>query len=46
VKANSEVPIEGMLGILKLFLGEGDYAWQFVSVPGGAIEDSGSGSCH
>ncbi len=49
---NSEVNISGVFGVLKLTLGDGTYAWQFIPVPGQtptgqtAPEPGGSGSCH
>ena len=33
-------------GVLKLTLGEGSYAFEFVPVAGRTFSDSGSGSCH
>jgi len=41
-----------VFGVLKLTLGDGTYAWQFIPVPGQtptgqtAPEPGGSGSCH
>jgi len=43
---NSEVNISGVSGVLKLTLGDGSYAWQFIPVAGQTGTDSGSGSCH
>lgn len=42
---NSEVRINNTHGVLALRLGERRYQWSFVSV-GGAVVDSGSGTCH
>jgi len=42
---NSEVNISGVFGVLKLTLGDGTYAWQFIPVAGQTATDSGSGSC-
>jgi hypothetical protein len=33
-------------GVLKLTLGPGSYAWEFLPVAGETFTDSGSGSCH
>ena len=44
--ANSEVRITGVNGVLKLALGDGTYAWQFIPVAGQTATDSGSGTCH
>ena len=33
-------------GVLKLTLGRGTYAWEFVPVAGATFRDSGTGSCH
>ena len=44
--ANSEVHITGVNGVLKLALGDGTYAWQFIPVAGQTATDSGSGTCH
>ena len=33
-------------GVLKLTLGPGTYAWEFIPAAGGAYTDSGSGTCH
>ena len=44
--ANSEVRITGVNGVLKLTLGDGTYAWQFIPVAGQTATDSGSGTCH
>ncbi len=46
VESNSEVRHTGSFGFLELTLGEGAYAWKFVSDPPGGLADSGSGSCH
>ena len=44
--ANSEVRITGTNGVLRLTLGAGTYAWQFIPVAGKTATDAGSGSCH
>ncbi len=44
--ANSEVRLTGVNGVLKLTLGDGTYAWQFIPVAGQTATDSGSGTCH
>src|SRR5882757_3541766 len=44
--ANSEVRNADTFGVLKLMLGPGKYAWEFVPVDGGAFRDSGEGTCH
>ena len=46
VRPNSEVRLSGTYGVLKLTLGDGAYAWQFVPVAGQTATDSGSGTCH
>jgi acid phosphatase type 7 len=33
-------------GVLRLTLGEGEYAWEFLPVEGGTFTDSGTGTCH
>ena len=43
---NSEVQISRVFGVLKLTLGEGTYAWQFIPGAGQTATDSGSGTCH
>ena len=43
-KANSALRF-GSFGVLRLTLGDGAYAWQFVDEAGGIL-DSGTGSCH
>ncbi len=43
---NSEVNLSLVYGVLKLTLGDGTYAWQFVPVAGQTATDSGSGTCH
>ena len=43
--ANSETLLT-TYGILKLTLEPQSYKWEFLSVDGGAVLDSGSGSCH
>jgi PKD repeat protein len=45
IRPNSEV--RGFTyGVLKLTLGSGTYAWQFVPVAGQSFTDTGSGLCH
>jgi len=44
--ANSEVRNADTFGVLKLMLGPGKYAWEFVPVDGAAFRDSGEGTCH
>jgi hypothetical protein len=41
----SEVVIQGVLGVIKLTLRAGEYDWEFVDVDS-VVRDSGSGSCH
>ena len=43
---NSEVRISKVYGVLKLTLGDGTYAWQFIPVAGQTASDSGSGTCY
>jgi Big-like domain-containing protein/calcineurin-like phosphoesterase family protein len=43
---NSEVFNGTTFGVLKLTLGAGTYAWQFIPVAGQSFTDSGSGTCH
>ena len=43
---NSEARISNVYGVLKLTLGDGTYAWQFIPVAGQTATDSGSGTCH
>ncbi len=43
---NSEVRISKVYGVLKLTLGDGTYAWQFIPVAGQTATDAGSGTCH
>src|SRR3989449_8743964 len=42
---NSEVNLSNVFGVLKLTLGDGTYAWEFITVAG-QTADSGSGRCH
>jgi PKD repeat protein len=45
IRPNSEV--RGFTyGVLRLSLGAGNYAWQFIPVAGQSFTDSGSGLCH
>jgi hypothetical protein len=43
--ANSEAVLS-MFGLLRLVLESQSYKWDFLSVDGGAILDSGTGQCH
>ena len=43
--ANSEIVLS-TFGVLRLTLDTESYRWEFLSADGGAILDSGSGSCH
>src|SRR5260370_16658662 len=45
-KPNSESRNADAFGILKLALRSGGYDWQFISEPGKAFRDAGSGKCH
>jgi acid phosphatase type 7 len=42
---NSEAINENAHGVLKLTLGPGTYAWEFLSVAGKSYRDSGTGAC-
>ncbi len=44
--ANTETYNVDTYGVLKLTLGPGTYAWEFVPVAGKSYHDSGSGTCH
>jgi hypothetical protein len=44
VKANSEVQLPGVPGVLELTLRANGYAWRYITVNG--LMDSGSGNCH
>jgi hypothetical protein len=44
--ANTEAYNTNTYGVLKLTLGPGTYAWEFVPVAGGTYRDSGTGTCH
>ncbi len=46
VKENSELRDTSSFGFLDLELGDGTYAWNFVSDPPGGLADRGSGTCH
>ncbi len=46
LKPNSEAFNSGAFGVLKLSLGEQDYAWEFIPVEGQSFSDSGSSLCH
>jgi Calcineurin-like phosphoesterase len=43
--ANSAARFADAFGVLALTLRPGGYAWRFVTVPGGATADSGTGTC-
>ena len=43
---NSEVRISKVYGALRLTLGDGTYAWQFIPVAGQTATDAGTGTCH
>ena len=45
IRPNSEKQIDKNHGVLKLTLSAGAYKWDFIAV-GGAIMDSGTGTCH
>jgi Tol biopolymer transport system component len=44
--ANSEVQLNRPIGVLKLTLGIGGYAWEFTTAPNGQVADSGQTACH
>lgn len=44
--ANQAKFIMNEFGYLKLTLGNGTYAWQFISTAGGTVGDSGTGTCN
>ena len=46
IQANSEARKAGVLGVLKLELKTGGYAWRFVPVAGSTWTDTGSATCH
>jgi Calcineurin-like phosphoesterase len=46
VQPNSEVRNSTAFGVLKVTLGSGSYAWEFVRAAGGQNSDSGSQACH
>jgi len=43
---SSEARFAGGYGVLRLELGEGEYAWRFVGVPGVEFADAGAEPCH
>ncbi len=45
-KTNSQVFNGSTSGVLKLTLGAGSYAWQFIPVAGQTFTDSGTTACH
>jgi Bacterial Ig domain/Calcineurin-like phosphoesterase len=44
--ANSELRNNDAFGVLELALEPAGYSWTFLSVPGGTLADSGTGTCH
>lgn len=44
--ANSETRDNGTIGVLKLTLSDGGYAWELVKAPTAKRGDAGSGGCH
>ena len=46
IEPNSDLHDTSSFGFLDLTLGDGAYAWRFVSDPLGSLADSGSASCH
>ena len=42
----TELRSDSSYGLLALELGAGQYRWQFVPIPGDALSDSGTASCH
>jgi hypothetical protein len=46
VRPNSEVFRSDTHGVLKLTLGAGSYAWEFVPIAGKTFTDGGTGGCH
>jgi hypothetical protein len=46
IEANSQVRIGETFGVLKLTLHPASYDWAFITLPAGAVEDSGSQPCH
>ncbi|MBL8958335.1 MAG: Ig-like domain-containing protein [Gemmatimonadetes bacterium] len=46
IQPNSQVRNNSTFGVLKLTLGAGSYAWQFIPVAGQTFTDSGTGTCH
>ena len=46
VRANSEVRNNATFGVLQLTLKANGYAWQYLPVAGGTLQDSGSTRCH
>ena len=44
-RPNSRVARSFVFGVLELTLGEGEYAWRFVPVPGLTFTDRGSARC-
>ncbi len=45
-KATTEIRDNNNHGVLKLVLQENSYSWEFLSIPGDNLRDSGNGSCH
>jgi len=46
IRDNSLVRDDTTWGVLRLVLGDGGWAFQFLPVPGAAFTDSGDGTCH
>jgi hypothetical protein len=46
IKPNSEVRVAQQNGVLKMTLHPNGYDWQFLTAPVGAVDDTGSASCH
>jgi hypothetical protein len=46
IKRHSKARNNESLGVLKLVLGSGNYAWQFLPAAPGAYTDNGKGACH
>jgi 3',5'-cyclic AMP phosphodiesterase CpdA len=45
-RPNSVIRRSFVFGVLELTLGEGEYGWRFVSVPGLTFTDGGTARCH
>ena len=46
IRPNSLIRDSTAFGVLRLELGDGEWAFEFVPVPGEAFRDAGSGRCH